>query len=67
MSTKTVSVSIRIPELVHSNLTKYKEDRKPHMSLNSIIVDAIQASVDTADAVSTGKTQFDASLIRQAQ
>ena len=37
-----INMNLRMVELVHEELVRYKREQKPHMSLNSLIIEAIQ-------------------------
>lgn len=41
-----MNVNVRIPDEVHEKLKKFKEKKKPHLSINSIIVEAILESLN---------------------
>ena len=44
-----MNINVRMPDQVHRRLTEYKNRRRPHMSLNALIVDAVMEYVGDAD------------------
>lgn len=49
------TTNIRIPESVHERLHQYKNERKPHMSLNSLIVEAVVEKMDNDSKETVGQ------------
>jgi hypothetical protein len=53
------NVNVRFPEGVHEALSDYRERHKPHMSINALIVDAVDRFVERHEAAQSGSTQID--------
>jgi len=60
-----MNVNIRIPDEVHEELTKYKTNQKPHMSLNAIIVEAILERLEENKDIQKGITQIDMEALKR--
>ncbi len=50
-------VSIRFPDGIHKSLRTYKQTEKPHMSLNSIVIEAVQEQLSKKETEINGRTQ----------
>lgn len=60
------NVNVRFPNEIHSALTAYKQNEKPHMSLNAIIVEAVAEQVarhEREQRIRSGKSQLDVSAL----
>lgn len=44
-----VTINVRIPDKIHEQLVSYKSDKKPHISLNAIIVEALAKSLEESE------------------
>jgi predicted membrane chloride channel (bestrophin family) len=66
MEGNMVNINVRIPGEVHRLLTKYKNEQKQHLSLNALIVEAIQEKVNEVETIRAGKTQIDTDFLDQA-
>lgn len=47
------NLNIALSDEQYARLVKYKENRKPHLSMRAIIVEAVEKDIDTADASGT--------------
>lgn len=57
------NINIRFPASVHEALIDYRDKRKPHMSINALVVDAVTELVEKQERsrqdIEDGKTQVD--------
>ena len=49
-------ITVRFPDEVY---TRLKESKKEHMSLNTLIIETIEASLSDIEDIKQGKTQID--------
>jgi len=56
------NVNIRFPAGVHEALINYRDTRKPHMSINALVVDAVSELVEEQERrrenIEAGRTQI---------
>lgn len=60
-----VTVNIRLPDSMHAKLKEYKQEQKPHMSLNALIVESVLKELDSNDDIAAGNTQIDTDAIKR--
>lgn len=52
-------MTIEIPDLVYDRMTAYQRERKPHLSLKDVIVEAVDAVVSDHERITANGTQVD--------
>ncbi|MEX2444453.1 MAG: hypothetical protein WD492_12660 [Alkalispirochaeta sp.] len=58
------NLNIALSDEQYARLVKYKETKKPHLSMRAIIVEAVEKDLDTTN---TTNTQFDESALRNPE
>ena len=40
-----MNLTIRIPDAIHEELKRYRDEKRPHLSLNALIMEAIVSEI----------------------
>lgn len=60
-------MTIAIPDEIHERLRVYQRDRKPHLSMRAVIVEALDNALAEAQQFDAGRTQLDLDALRNPE